>query len=259
MAKLINIGSSSSGNSFVIEDGGCQVVLDLGFKFNKFQKRYREITERYIGGLGIDCCLVTHRHKDHSRGCQSFLENLADVFVPPTMKTDYRQRVANLGHSTTTITEDVVFVPFEVIHKDLAKNMQGLERKEFGETMVKIECYGYVIAFHKTNNIWLYMTDTAFLLPPLEKINYAIIECNHDLELIAENSDLHIQRALESHLSVQDVCNILKSSDTTALRKLFLMHISESNLNIKKAKKMIKEHYKGEVIFCKKNGGFYEI
>lgn len=271
MAEMINIGSSSSGNCFVVHDGNNTVVFDLGFKYDEFQKKYKRLTGKHIAGLGIDICFVTHRHKDHSRGIDSFLENCADIVAPKGLCGKWGTREVVPGHASDN--GQYMFIPFELDHKDLAKNMSDGESKKYWENTVNIETYGYLVAFAETGNIWLYVTDTAYLptqdqiknnpeynglfIPSFFGVTHAIIECNHDLELVDnEAPELHIRRALESHLSVQDLVNILSNTDTTALRKLYLMHNSGANLDKRKAFKMIREIYKGEIIFCKKEGGF---
>jgi phosphoribosyl 1,2-cyclic phosphodiesterase len=257
MQNFINIGSSSSGNCFVIQDGSQKIVLDMGFTYKDFQKRYQKQAGKYAGALDFTFLLITHRHGDHFKGAEEFSQNGGLVYVPESLGKGFF-RSAIPGKSN--IVNGVYFIPFEVIHHDLGKNMRPGEVKEFYEKTVKIDCLGYLVVFQETGNIWVYVTDTAFVMPPLEHATHCVLECNHDLEIIdLEAPELHIQRAIESHLSVQDVCNILKSSNTKKLRKLFLMHNSESNLDKKKAKKMIREHYKGEIIFCKKNGGFDAI
>lgn len=254
---VINIGSSSTGNCFIIEEGEETVVLDLGFTHAEVQKRYKRLTGEYFCALGTDFCLVTHRHKDHSKGVDSFLDAGGAVYAPESMKSlDFRLEGVESGKCVDN--HFCSFVPFSVIHKDMAKNIHMGESRGFGEEMIDIPCFGYVLAFHGTQNIWLYMTDTTLILPPLENVDCAIIECNHDLEVIQESCELHIRRALESHLSLQDLITILKSSDIRSLRKLYISHISGMNLDIVKAKKEIKEVYKGELHFCRKNGGFYE-
>lgn len=251
---LINIGSSSSGNCFVIEEGKERVILDLGFSYEKFQKRYRQQTKRFISGLTSSFCLVTHRHQDHAKGVQSFMENAAKIFVSPTMATEDELTAAEPGKMFNV--GSVKVMPFEVKHKDFAKNIKSFETRNRWERFVKVECLGYVLIFEKTENVWLYMTDTSLIFPDLSNINYAIIECNHDLELIQDDCEVHIQRGIESHLSVQDVILILSNTNTNKLRKLYLSHNSVNNLDKEKAKKMIQEVFKGEILFCGKNGGF---
>ena len=137
--------------------------------------------------------------------------------------------------------------------------MKGAESIGFYDKFVKVDCLGYCVAFRETGNVWMYLTDTSLIVPDMRGLHYLIIECNHDLELIEDDSELHIARAVESHLSVQDVCEILKSSDTSKLREIYLMHNSGTFLDKKKALKMIKEFYTGSIYFCKKEGGFDEI
>ncbi|HPS31804.1 MAG TPA: MBL fold metallo-hydrolase [bacterium] len=260
MADVINIGSSSDGNCFVVNDGNVIFMLDLGFKYDEFQKKYKKQTGKYINALGIDACFVSHRHQDHSRGVESFLENCAEIYAPESMKLP-KMGIYGIAPGHSYRDNFLIFAAFPAIHKDLGKNMRGEEERRFGEMTVKIDCLGYVVAVRETGNIWLYLTDTSFILPPLENITHAIIECNHDLDLIDDDdrSELHILRALESHLSLQDVVNILRNSNIKSLRKLYLMHNSRKNLDKKKAKAAIKEIFHGEIYFCKAEGGFDEI
>ena len=59
------LGSSSKGNSMLVETPRCKLLFDVGFSAKE--------TERRLGLLGveanqIDAVLVSHEHTDHIRG-----------------------------------------------------------------------------------------------------------------------------------------------------------------------------------------------
>ena len=55
MGKLTCVGSSSKGNGYILDDGHCQLIIELGCRFEEYLK----VLDYKIGNVGG--CLVTHR------------------------------------------------------------------------------------------------------------------------------------------------------------------------------------------------------
>ena len=66
--EVISIGSSSSGNSYIILAGGRTILLDVGLT----AKRILSALEHFdIQAEEIDAVLITHEHTDHVKSVRA--------------------------------------------------------------------------------------------------------------------------------------------------------------------------------------------
>lgn len=66
--QIISIGSSSSGNSYIIKAGSRNLLLDVGLSATKIM---RALSDCDIEPEEIDAVLVTHEHIDHVRSVRA--------------------------------------------------------------------------------------------------------------------------------------------------------------------------------------------
>lgn len=66
--EVISIGSSSSGNSYIIKAGSMNLLLDVGLSATKIMKA---LSECNIEAEDVDAVLVTHEHIDHVRSVRA--------------------------------------------------------------------------------------------------------------------------------------------------------------------------------------------
>jgi len=66
--ELVSIGSSSSGNSYLIKANGTNILLDLGLSATKIVKA---IDQCGLAPEDIDAVLITHEHIDHVRSVRT--------------------------------------------------------------------------------------------------------------------------------------------------------------------------------------------
>ena len=60
--KIASIGSSSSGNAYIVSDGNTRLLLDVGLT----AKRIKEgLAECRLGVEDIQGIFITHEHTDH--------------------------------------------------------------------------------------------------------------------------------------------------------------------------------------------------
>lgn len=121
--EVISVGSSSSGNSYIIKAGDSVVILDVGLT----AKRILGALENFdIAPEDVCAVLLTHEHTDHvksvraigrkccnavfitSRGTAAKTENFK--YIP-----EERTRIISAG-VTTHLTEDVVVRTFSLSH-----------------------------------------------------------------------------------------------------------------------------------------------
>ena len=207
--KFSVIGSSSSGNCFLIND---DLMIDAGMPYSKIKDKVQNV--KYV--------LLTHIHGDHYNA------------------STIRKLVVDI---------DPIFICGEWLRDDLMNVTDKSRMKIFNEFIKVFDLIDYKIAmveaYHdvpncgyrimdKNGHKHFHITDTN-TLDGIEANNYdsASIECNHEinkaLALIDEaekNGEFtHLKGAINSHLSVDKAIRFCKENH---IKKLYPVHIGNS-------------------------------
>ncbi len=197
-----SFASSSHGNCYLIESNGDQLLLECGIPI----KRLRRCLDGEISS--VRGCLITHEHQDHAKAVYDILE--AGIHVYASAGT-----AAALGCPDITILEPKKTVtiggfrvlPFPVFHD-------------------AVEPFGYFIASPGGDRL-LFATDTANIPYTFPRVTLAAIECNHDAELLADSKETWRIRAEKNHMDIARLMEYLSKLDLGALRRLYLLHMSD--------------------------------
>lgn len=211
------IASSSAGNCYLIDDGVTAVVVECGIKYDEF---IPAIKFRKISGV-----LVSHEHKDHSKISEKLLNFGYDVYCSSgtAEALNLQNRNLNIVKSKQLFkigTLDIM--PFDVQH-------------DCNEPL------GFLIKSNATGEKLLFATDTYLIKYKFSNVNYFLLECNYDIETLNRNIEKDLipralkNRILKSHLSLENLIDYLKKIDLSKAEKIYLIHISSGNLNLKKA------------------------
>lgn len=213
--KLKVLGSSSSGNCYLIEANGEKLILDAGVNFKKVQK---ELNYNFDGINGV---LITHEHMDHLKYATNFALYGIDIYSSAgTFKK------LNLSGHRFKIIESLkqfkignfIILPFDIQHD-------------------AIEPLGYLIQYIPTGEKLLYATDTYYIKYRFKNLNYLLLECNYNTEIAKENvkngiiNKTRYTRLLESHFSLENVLKFLASNDLKCTKNIILCHLSNDNSN----------------------------
>ncbi len=227
------LASGSSGNAYLLGDGQTTLLLDAGISFKEMQ-----IKSGFKVG-GVTGCLITHEHMDHCRSVKDLVKNGINVYMSlgtkEVLKVDsHRIKVIKSMNDFTVGT--FIVKPFDVEHD------------------VK-EPLGFLITSIVTGERLVYFTDTYYLKYKFEGLNYILGECNYDNESLNMSiaNGLNIERAkrlFKSHMSLENFVEFLKNNDLSALKKIYLLHLSSENSNEKKMKIEVQKLTGVEVIVC---------
>lgn len=229
--KITNLGTSSSGNSFIVQGSKSRLLLDCGF-------RHKLLLEK--SGFDLpENCLMTHEHGDHSKGAKQYLRQGNKVWTSEGTQEALGIKTETVGHNQYVEIDGFLVLPFTTEH-DCAEPL------------------GYLVQDIETREALLFATDTYFLRYkfPDGVLTHILIECNFDRETLSPDvNDKHLERVFESHMSLQDLKLMLKANDLSRVEGIYLCHMSSDNLMPHKAKKEIQELTGKPVYLCLKNGG----
>lgn len=223
MARVLSLGSGSSGNSFFVGDAAGGVLIDVGLSFSKI---FKALAQQGIGQRQVEALLLTHEHSDHVKGLGTFLKK-TDIPVyategcaqrlfrslpelEPRLRPVEKKKTFSVGHTA--------FSAFSVYH-DAA------------------DAVGYRVETADRRQV-VYCTDVGHvdeaLLQDLSEADFHILEANYDVGMLQCNVAypfLLRQRISgeKGHLSNADCAETVLQLLDTGSRRFLLAHLSEQN------------------------------
>ncbi len=212
------LGSGSRGNAALVESGDTCIMLDCGLGLRE--------TELRLARLGkspddLDAVLVTHEHADHIGGVAR-LAARHGITVRCTMGTarGFRQQPPET---------------FEPISPHESFDMGGLAVHPMPVPHDAREPCQFV--FSDGASRLAIVTDlgrpTAHVIACLEGCDAIAVECNHDRDMLADGPyPPALKRRVSGplgHLSNDQAAALLAAMDTTRLKHVVAVHLSEIN------------------------------
>lgn len=204
------IASGSSGNASLLKGGGVSLLIDAGLTAKELQRHGITIT-------GLEACLITHEHGDHSKGVKSLVTKGLDVYaslgtIDALGIKSHRLHPIKAGEQFKIA--DITVLPFEV-HHDASEPL------------------GFLIA-HGEDKL-LFVTDTGYLGYRFRDLTHICIEANYSREILMNNvgrDDLAPtvgKRTIKNHLSIEQVLQTIRACNLDKLKEVYLMHLSNGN------------------------------
>lgn len=218
--RLKVLGSNSTGNCYILEGRNDALIIELGVSVSKIKKAMNFNMEKVVGAI------VTHSHGDHAKYMGEMMNQGVNVYASEdTLKakrldSHHRATVINPKKKLTIGSFNVW--SYEVQH-DVPCLMFIIEHEECGMT--------------------LFLTDTMYCKYKLPKLNNIIVECNHDLEVMANSNTPSFlrERIVNSHMNLDTCKELLLATDLKDVFKIVLIHLSNSNSDASKVSKEIAE------------------
>ena len=223
MARVLSLGSGSSGNCFFVGDANSGVLIDVGISF----KAIKAALEKYEISLdSVSAVLITHEHSDHIKGLNTILKKTEIPVYASKETCDYilehipesEGKLHILEVKTSVVEGKTEFYAFNVYHD--SKNAVGYRIKT------------------PDNRCVVYSTDVGHIddsiLEHLINADFNIIEANYDEGMLMCNVSYPflLKKRISGdcgHLSNKDcaqtVCKLYKSG----CRRFLLAHLSREN------------------------------
>jgi phosphoribosyl 1,2-cyclic phosphodiesterase len=220
--RFASLGSGSAGNATVINVDQTTLLLDCGFGLKEVVTRLQRLKLEPDQLSGI---LVTHEHDDHARG----VFRLAAKYAIPVWLTYGTHKMCErymperthitthmIDHHTPFSIGDIQVSPYPVPH-------DAREPTQF--------------VFSDGQNKLGVLTDAGSTTPHIEQTLTAcealILECNHDLKMLAEGPYAKPLKERVGgrlgHLDNISAANLLAKLDNSKLKHLIAAHLSAKN------------------------------
>lgn len=232
--EIISIGSSSSGNSYIIRAGSCNLLLDVGLSGAKIMNA---LSECQIDPCDVDAVLITHEHVDHVKSIRTIANKCCNARIIASKGTI--RKCSNFQH----VDSDRIYVASsqDKLHLgDLTDNEKcsGVWIKCFGLSHDAAEPIGYSVA--EAGKQLTVVTDTGVITEEIydEMLNadLLVFEANHEERLLMMSEyPYQVKMRIKSdygHLSnasASDVLARLMNDRQGGKLDIMLAHLSEKN------------------------------
>ncbi len=227
--QIKTIASGSKGNCTILICNETKLIIDMGISFLTLKRCLEENSLSFSDFSGI---LITHCHKDHTKGLTTLLNKTnLEVYIPEKMYDSLKEYVQYPKCKFIDDEFTINDVEIELIH-----------------TSHDAPCsVGYIIS--QNNKSMVYVTDTGYInrkfLAKMVNKNLYMIESNHDEVMLMEGPYPRFlkERVIsdKGHLSNKTTANYLSKITGDNTKNIILAHLSETNNTKDKAMEAIKE------------------
>lgn len=228
MIKIKSFGSGSNGNSYLIDDGQSQLMIECGISLKKVQQAMRFNFSKVAG------CLISHEHRDHCKYVSQFIDSTSVDF-----------------YSTNGTFQAMSDDPFLHIHANDYYRFSFLKYKEpliVGSWSITAfqtqhdvrEPAGFLID-NTAGDRLVFITDSYYSRYQFPNVTHMMVEANYSKEIVdgsmTSGFDLKRKtRLLESHFDFDRTLDFIKANKSNRLQEVWLLHLSDSNSTEKQFK-----------------------
>ena len=245
--KIKVIQSGSKGNCTLVICDSIKLLIDLGITYKKLLE---ELDILNININEITGLLITHNHKDHIKGINTFIKNTnIKLFIP-------KQLFSSLKEEISSLTED------DCIFLDEKDRIENVETELIHTSHDAPYSVGYIIKYD--NKELCYVTDTGYInrkyLNIMTNKDIYIIESNHDEKMLMDGPYPRFlkERVISDtgHLSNKTTALYLKKIIGNNTKYIVLAHLSETNNDPSLALSTVKESVpEKEIIIATQSNG----
>ena len=250
MMRVTTFASGSTGNCALLSDGSTHILIDAGISMRRITKCLAALG---LGEGDIAGVLITHEHRDHTAALATMVKKgTMRVYAPRTVGNHLRWTVSGMDAALTMIPVDEPF------------RLGDVTVTAFHTSHDTDESVGYRFSGSAEFG---YCTDTGCvtgqMLPHLLGVDAAVIEANHDTQLLRYGSYPYAlkRRVLSErgHLSNEDCADLAARLCAAGAGKLILAHLSRENNRPELALQTVEMHlqalgYAAEVLAAPMDG-----
>lgn len=203
------LGSSSSGNCYILSNEEEILILEAGVKFSAVKEALNFDLSK------VKAVICSHLHGDHSKYVRDFIYSGIPVLADESVFSHYSLPVSVIAkHQYEYKFGGFSVKPFSVEHD--------------------VPTYGFLL-HHKEMGKTVFITDTGVVDYTFSNLNNIIVEANFSDEIIEKNvmngiiHPVHEKRVKMSHLSIEKCMQWLKCIDLSFVNNIVLAHLSSQN------------------------------
>lgn len=242
--KIKTIASGSKGNCTIVLCKNTNLIIDMGISYLTLKRSLEENSLSFSEFSGI---LITHCHKDHTKGLASLIKKTnLNVYIPEAMYDSLKE-----------------YIPYpKCIFIEDEFNINDVEIELIHTSHDAPYSVGFIIT-HENKSL-AYVTDTGYInrkyLSKMVGKDAYIIESNHDEVMLMDGPYPRFlkERVIsdKGHLSNKTTAKYLRKIIGNNTKHIILAHLSEKNNTEKKALEAMSEEEldtKAKIIIARQN------
>lgn len=174
MIEIVSVGSSSSGNSYIIMADGHTIILDVGLPAKKITGALEQLG---TDPADVDAVLLTHEHTDHVKSVRAISRKCCNALF-------YASR------GTMAHTENFQYVPEERVRPvaagEIVSDVEGTEISVFLLSHDAAEPLGFTVT--SGGSKLAVVTDTGVIndeiYAAIADADLLVFEANHDVDML---------------------------------------------------------------------------
>lgn len=212
--KLKVLGSSSSGNCYLLDDGKQILIIEAGIPFAEVKEAIDYQTSRIVGVLS------SHEHGDHRK----YLNEYKQAYIS-TIECNRWTECDPEIYPPFVIGRFIIY-PFDVPHD--------------------VPCSGYLIE-HPDMGKLVFVTDAEYVKYRFQRVNHIMVESNYAQDILDDNvcsgeiPEVLRNRIMKSHMSFETAKGMVKANKNPMLKNVILCHLSSHNSDRKRFEAEMKE------------------
>lgn len=242
--KVKTIASGSKGNCTIVLCKDTNLIIDMGISYLTLK---RSLEENSLSLSDFSGVLITHCHKDHTKGLATLVNKTnLKVYIPEEMYESIKEYIPYPKCIFITDEFNINDVEIELIHTSHDAPYS----------------VGFIIS-HENKSL-AYVTDTGYInrkyLSRMVGKDAYIIESNHDEVMLMDGPYPRFlkERVIsdKGHLSNKTTAKYLRKIIGSNTKNIILAHLSEKNNTEKLALDAMKEEeldQKANIIIAKQN------
>lgn len=215
------LGSGSSGNCYRVSDGRTPILLECGLRFAEIRQGL-DFRLAELGG-----CLITHEHGDHARSVRQMIKAGVDCYASAGTWAaldveSHRSHDVDPGKNSRMGTWLVT--PFPA-HHDAAEPL------------------GFCLDSVATRERLVYSGDTGYIGPRFAGMTHIMVECNNAWDAVrgSQAPAAVKRRVVGTHMSIESVRAFLAANDLSAVREIWLVHLSDQHSDAEDFRRQVQE------------------
>lgn len=214
------IGSSSSGNCYLLQGKSETLIIEAGIKFMEIKKALNFNLRNVVG------CLISHRHQDHSLSVGDMVKNGIATYCHADVIKRHRLQGKPFVKSIVANPKNGFLVgDFKVV---------ALNMRHANNDGSECPCLAFIITHPEMGRL-LFATDTMMMPFTISGLNHIMVEANYCDEILDENIKngtvlpSERERLMRSHMELQTTAQFLKANDLSTVNEVVLLHLSSRN------------------------------
>ena len=203
------LGSSSSGNCYILYNDIEAIILEAGVRFSAVKEALNFDLSK------VKAVVCSHLHGDHSKYIKDFIYSGIPVLADESVFSHYSVPVSVIAiHQHEYKFGGFSIKPFSVEHD--------------------VPTYGFLLN-HQEMGKTVFITDTGDINYSFNNLNNIIVEANFSNKIIERNvmngviHPVHEMRVKMSHLSIEKCTEWLSLIDLSIVNNIVLVHLSSQN------------------------------